>query len=296
MKNHTHTNDVEYIEPMNTLRELGNIISGGYYDYQEIRIGIKNRIRVLIRTRLEEIDLSTPETKKEDDDKDYTKKYDDKHIGELLDKLEHDKKLTTDETKYMRALLDLLKDAERLENQYKGFMEEYIMTEPIYTKFLKNIKGISAVLSSNLLKSFGYCEKYHHVSAVWKVCGMHVVDGHAPKKERGVKLDYNPKLRTLAWKISDSFVKQRTPIYRDIYDKEKLRQMNLMENTPDADNAPKSKLHADLRSRRKAVKIFLQHYYVVARKMKGLEVTDPYPIDKMGHNKSHYIAPPRFDD
>jgi len=90
------------------------------------------------------------------------------------------------------------------------------------------------------------------------------------------------------WKIGDSFVKQRTQPYRDIYDSEKNRQLHLMEN--EAENAPKNKLHADLRARRKMVKIFLQHYYLVSRTLKGIEVTKPYPHDRMGHK--HFIPPP----
>ena len=118
-------------------------------------------------------------------------------------------------------------------------------------------------------------------------CGLHVINGKAPKKEKGVRLDWNPRLRVLAWRIGDSMIKQRTPYYRDIYDLEKERQCYLMRT--EAENAPKNKLHADLRARRKMVKIFLAHYWYVCRKIKRLETRPPYVQEKLGHK--HIVMP-----
>ena len=108
---------------------------------------------------------------------------------------------------------------------------------------------------------------------------------------RGQKIDFSPRLRVLAWKIGDSFVKQRTPYYRAIYDNEKARQLALMELK--AENAPERPLHAENRARRKMSKQFLAHYWYVARSIKGLSVGQPYVAEKMGHKK--IVMPERRD-
>lgn len=80
--------------------------------------------------------------------------------------------------------------------------------------------------------------------------------------------------------LADSFIKQRTPLYREIYDKEKQRQL---------DNNGITKLHAHRRAIRKMMKIFISHFWLKWRGAEGLEVSKPYIIGKDNHNK--YIEP-----
>jgi len=267
--------------------ELGRIAVGGYYDYQEIRISQRNRIRDIIRRKIEGIPLDKPEEKKED--KDFLKRYSDEKLGYYLNVLVRRGEITEYEREYLLSLINLSRETEKIEDKYKHLMEEYIKQEPIWEEWLKNIKGISIVLTSNLLKTFGYCENFKYVSSIWRYCGLDP-DG-AKGRRHGEKIHYNPKAKTLSWKIGDSFIKQRTQPYRQIYDSEKQRQLNLIEEG--VENAPKNKLHADLRARRKMVKVFYQHYYVVARTLKGLTVTKPYAYDKLGHK--NIVPPPHFD-
>lgn len=273
------------IESSVVLREVGRIVTGAYYDHQKIRQTEKNRIRSIVRSCNEKIDLTKPEKKKKKTEK-FKAIYLDVNLPKLLEMMLKKKKITQQEYDYIQQVLEVSNEAEKYELHYKKLMEGFVFSEPIYTEFLQHVRGISSVISANLLKEYGYCENYEYVSSLWKHSGMHVVDGKAPKLKRGEKIDWNPKLRTLAWLIADSFVKQRTPVYRDIYDAEKERQLALVENK--AENAPKNKLHADLRARRKMVKIFLQHYWIKARELKGLPISKPYPIDKLGHK--HYIT------
>ena len=266
------------------LRELGRIVAGAYYDHQAIRIALMNRIRDLIRKKNEGIPFDQVEKKKEK--KTFSKEYQDKNLPALLEKMLKEKKLSEKEYDYIKRILEVTKKAMKNENDYKKLMLEYIEGEEIYKRFLSKIIGLGPVLSCNLIRLFGYCEGYRHVSSLWKHCGLHVVDGKAPKRKKGEKLDWNPKLRTFCWKIADSFVKHKTPVYREIYDSEKRRQIELMKNK--AKNAPASLRHADLRARRKMIKIFLQHYWVMGRRLKGLETGKPYAVEKLGH---HYISP-----
>lgn len=297
----------EPITPATLKQELGKIVAGSFYDHQEVRITETNRIRDIIRRRIEGIPIvNVVEDKKEEDEK-YKEEYTDKDIWKFYEELKAEGKISAKEVEYIEKIREVQKNAEKYELLYKNLMAEFIETEPIYVEFLNHIRGISIILSSNLIKEFGYCEKAPHISSLWKYCGMHVVEGEAPKRKKGQKLDFSIKLRTMVWKISDSFIKQRTPFYRDIYDKEKARQLAMMkesqarqedqivtnqitkenhsnkvsqykqedqikiashkqeENQMIIANPPKSLLHADLRARRKMVKIFLAHYWMASQ-------------------------------
>ena len=264
--------------------ELGKLATEGYYDYQSIRLAQKNRIRDVVRRKIEGIPLDKPEEKKED--KKYDEKFKDKNIAKFLGELVLGGKITSDEQEYIEKLFKISVENKKTECRYKALMDLYLKKEKLWYKWLEKIKGISSVLGSNLIKNFGYCETYAHVSSLWRHCGYDP-DG-AKGRRKGETISYNPKLKTLVWKIGDSFIKQRTQPYRGVYDNEKERQLSLMKN--EAENAPKSLMHADLRARRKMVKVFLQHYWKIGRQFKKLPISKPYSIDKLGH--SHYIEPP----
>jgi len=53
----------------------------------------------------------------------------------------------------------------------------------------------------------GSFERFPTVSKVWAYMGLHVTNGHAPKKEKGVKGNYAPQGRVVAHQIGDSIVK-----------------------------------------------------------------------------------------
>ena len=135
------------------------------------------------------------------------------------------------------------------------------------------------------------------VSKYWAWWGLDVRDGHAPKRVKGENIDWNPKMRMLAWKISKQFVMQGDR-YRMIYDAEKLRltaerigedgelychrlaecQAKLRKRAK-----PACKGHIDAMAKRKAVKLFLSHLYVKWREIEGLPIRPPYVVEKMGH-------------
>jgi hypothetical protein len=64
------------------------------------------------------------------------------------------------------------------------------------------------------------------VRSLWHYLGLHAVDGHSPRKTRGQRCDWDPKGRTLVLQpdgLADQIVRQRTPVYRDVYDETKER-------------------------------------------------------------------------
>ena len=268
--------------------ELGALATGMFYASQKERINAFNRIRQVIFRRLEGIELTQKQDKKEEEEK-YKEKYTD---AKLLKYIQENKvKLDKEDQEYVEKLVELLEEARTKENKFKKLMQSYIEQEPIYDKWLKNIKGISTLNTANLLQYFGYCEKAKHCSSLWKYAGLHVVNGKAPKlsmygkgKEVETGLDYNPKLRMLMYRVGDSFVKQRTPKYRDIYDREKAKQWklgdydekkNVMRNK-DVEGSPQSKGHADNRARRKMVKRFLADFYEQCLLIRGIEPDKVY--------------------
>jgi len=132
------------------------------------------------------------------------------------------------------------------------------------------------------------------ISKYWAWWGYDVRQGHAPKRKRGDIVDWNPKMRTLGWKIEKQFVMQGEG-YRTIYEQEKER-LTTLRPTPQScphyeeckanlkkRQEPACKGHIEKMARRKAVKLFLSHLWLKWRRLEGLPVREPYVIEKLGH-------------
>jgi hypothetical protein len=147
--------------------------------------------------------------------------------------------------------------------------------------------------------------------SIWKFAGL---DG-TTEWGKGQKRPFNASLKTLCWKLGESFVKvsaNPNDFYGQIYLQRKdleterneagsyadscaeiLKKKNFSKST-DAYKAyitgklPKGHIHA--RAKRYAVKLFLSHLHEVWRKHEGLPVPDTYPIAHLGH--VHKIDPP----
>lgn len=94
------------------------------------------------------------------------------------------------------------------------------------------------------------------------------------KRKAGHTANWNPFLKTLSWKIGESFTKAGG-FYRGVYDEARA---HYDKNTPDD-----SKGHNFAKAKRKAVKRFLSDLWINWRELEGLPVRDPYVIDKMNH-------------
>jgi len=273
-----------------SLKQVGKIVAGAYYDMQQIRIATIGRIRDVVRKKLEGIKVDEVEKKKE---KDFEKKYKDSELHGLLKEAENKGKLTQKEYKYIEKCLQVAMDSSKIEQKYKKAMLEYIQIESVYAIFLKKIRGIGEVLSANLIKEFGYCERYDNVAKLWAHTGNSVIDGIAPRKRKGEDLTFSPRLRTITWKISDCLMKSNHGIYRQIYDTEKQKQLareykegELLEKygKPYKKEDTKLKLnHSHNRALRKIRKLFLSHYWACARELMELPLKEPYVKEKLGH-------------
>ncbi len=183
-----------------------------------------------------------------------------------------------------------------IENHIKKEAADHVKKHEIWDDWLKNIKGIGPIISACLISWISPIERFPTISSLWKYCNLHVVDGKAPKRQKSKKSEGNLKLHTLAWKISDSFVKSGGP-YRQEYDRAKTFYRAKFPEKIDTGIKNKkgepiynySDKHIHMMAKRKSVKLFLAHLWVVWRELEGLPVSKPYVIDKLGH--THYLEP-----
>lgn len=180
----------------------------------------------------------------------------------------------------------------------------------------KSITGIGPILAAGLLAHIDI-SKAPTVGHIWRFAGL---DPTLPQRpEKGTKRGYNTRLKTLCWKIGESFVKvQNNP--NDVYGKmyaqrkaleieqnelgnyaeqaeQKLATTNIGKDTDaykyySAGKLPPAHIHA--RGKRYAVKIFLSHWHHVAFEIaNGFPPPQaPYVIAHLGH--VDYIPPPNW--
>jgi hypothetical protein len=263
---------------------------------QQIRIGTLNRVRDVIRKKNEGIKFDVVEDKKTEEDKKkqkFDKKYNDTNLPKLLESLLKTEKIKNDEYAYIEKCLSMTDKSKQVENQYERLMKEYIQLEPIYVLFLSKVRGIGDVLSANLIKEFGYCERYENVSKLWAHTGNSVLNGKSPKKRKGEDINFSPRLRTMTWKISDCLMKQNAGIYRQIYESEKNKQservfekgelLEMFGKPYKEDSTKLLLLHSHNRALRKMRKMFLSHYWACSRELSGLSCRPLYVDEKLHH-------------
>lgn len=89
--------------------------------------------------------------------------------------------------------------------------------------WIKQAPGIGLPGFARLMGVTGPLDRFATVSKLWAYLGMHVVDGVAPKRQKGVKGNWSPQGRVLCHQIADSIVKLNRGKYRAVYDVRKAR-------------------------------------------------------------------------
>ena len=203
-------------------------------------------------------------------------------------------------------------NTQRLEDEIRKALDVYSSGKPV-GKWAKSIVGIGPVIAAGLLAHIDIT-KAPTVGHIWRFAGLD------PTLEwnKGEKRPFNAKLKTLCWKIGESFVKvcnNDKDIYGKVYAERKsdetarneagmfadqaaakLEKFNIGKDT-DAYAAyiqgklPPAHIHA--RAKRYAVKLFLSHYQHVAYMVEyGEEPPKPYILNQPNH--VHYLAPPNW--
>lgn len=159
---------------------------------------------------------------------------------------------------------------------------------PLRTNYLDKIQGIGPIFGSALIAWLEPISRFPNISKLWAYCGL----APGQTRQRGKKLNYNPRLKVLAWKIASSFEKQKAEksIYRRLYDKQKSYYLARQDLAGDiAEKKKGAKLHVQLLTKRFVAKRFLADLWLVWRLQEGLPVTRPYVHDVLG--ETHFDQP-----
>lgn len=144
--------------------------------------------------------------------------------------------------------------------------------------WLDQVKGIGPGLAAQLV-AFVDIEKAPTISSLWKFAGQAVNNkGEADRRVKGQKLEYNAKLKRSCYLVEESFMRSSSP-YRRIYDEAKEQYLRTR-----PDWTPK---HIDMACKRKMVKVFLSHMWLVWRHVRGLPIGTPYAQGVLGHEHIH---------
>lgn len=203
-----------------------------------------------------------------------------------------------------------LDQMETLEKQMVRGLAHFAAAHPV-APWLDSIIGVGPILTAGLL---AHLELRPTVGAWWRFAGL----DPTIKWEKGQVRPYNAALKTLCWKIGDSFVKvsgRDDAYYGKAYRERK--EYELARNTPeqmretvaatleakrfgrdtqakkayDAGILPPGRI--DLRARRWTVKLFLSHLHEVWYRLEYGEMPPkPFAIAIQGH--AHYREPPNM--
>lgn len=185
----------------------------------------------------------------------------------------------------------------------------------IYSEWLEKIPGIGPAIASELIITYYYkfvpvcpdcggelekkegamicvgCQKkvkegllkykivvrdFPTISKWWAFLGRHTVDGVMPKRAKGTQANWSTPGRTLGFQIGDQFNRQDPDHpYKKFFLERKERHARK--------NPEWTKGHTHNAARNESVKLFLAHFWTVARTIDGLPVSEPYAGAIMGH-------------
>jgi tetratricopeptide (TPR) repeat protein len=199
-----------------------------------------------------------------------------------------------------------------VEGQIKRALDSWTDALPA-ARWAKSICGIGPVISAGLAAHIDV-SRCNTVGRIWRFAGLDPTVAW----EKGQKRPWNANLKTLCWKIGESFVKvsgREDDFYGKLYLQRKAIEQERNEagafagqaarklerfkigKSTDAYKAysigklPPAHIHA--RAKRWAVKLFLAHYHHVAYVLlHGEQPPKPYVISILGH--ADMIMPPNF--
>lgn len=160
-----------------------------------------------------------------------------------------------------------------LEQQLGGMIAGAAFEHPAYN-WLIRVRGIGPGLAASLLAHIDI-ERAATISALWRYAGQAVVEGKAERRTAGVKLHYNNELKRICYLIGASMIRSSSP-YRAEYDEAKAYY-----DQARPDWTPAHKHNA---ARRKMIKLFLSHLWLVWRAAVGLPLSQPYAFQILNHS------------
>ena len=195
----------------------------------------------------------------------------------------------------------------------KRALDAYTDTQPVGA-WSKSIVGIGPIIAAGLIAHIDI-EKAPTVGHIWRFAGL----DPTVRWEKSQKRPWNASLKTLCWKVGESFVKvsgREDDVYGKLYLERKaqevarntagafatqaaakLERFKIGKDT-DAYKAYSQGLlppaHVHARAKRWAVKLFLSHWHHVAYEARfGTPPPKPYILTTEGGH-AHFLPPPSW--
>ena len=190
-----------------------------------------------------------------------------------------------------------------LETQVKGALDVYSANHPI-GKRIRSVHGVGPVIAAGLLAHIDIT-RADTAGSIWRFAGLDPTS----EWKKGTKRPHNAALKTLCWKLGESFVKvsgKEDAVYGKLYKERKAEESAKNERGEFADQA-KQKLekfkigkttdaykaysvgklppgHIHARAKRYAVKMFLSHLHEAwYEHHHGKAAPAPYVFAHAGH-------------
>lgn len=197
-----------------------------------------------------------------------------------------------------------------LEGSVRAALDSFSNSKPL-GRWARSICGIGPVISAGLLAHLDVTKPT--VGHLWRFAGLDPTVTWG----KGQKRPWNASLKTLCWKIGESFVKvksRESDVYGAMYEtyKKRIEAENLDHKFTDAAAVGAARVgktteahkhyvqgflppgHIHARAKRFAVKMFLSHYFAVGHFIEMGRVPPlPYPIAILGH--AHLVGPPNME-
>ena len=177
----------------------------------------------------------------------------------------------------VEELKSFFNQTSELEKRMGRYINSLVSLHPMY-EWLEGVTGIGPIISASILATVDI-KKARHASSLWKYAGLAVGDdGRADRRKKGEKIQYNPFLKTVCWKIGQSFIKTKSK-YRKIYDTSKVFYKKKFPKEV-ADTETKrtfyTKAHIHNMAIRRTVKLFMAELWAEWREREGLPVSVPF--------------------
>jgi len=223
------------------------------------------------------------------------------------------------------GITTILQNAKNFEKDIEKLIVNQLKNHALYTQYLSKITGIGPLIAAGLISYIDDIEKFDHVSSLWQYSGygmnrycenckkptfvevkyetgntakklhpfekcpecQHETKPVLQKRTIGYQSNWNDRLKVLAWKASNSFVKQPAAKskYRKLYDKIKKQERRDHPNKiVKGGKTTFNDGHIHNRTIRKVSKIFLAHLWQTWRRQQGLPATEPYAKQLLGHS------------
>lgn len=214
-----------------------------------------------------------------------------------------------------------VKGISQIKNRVRGQLDKHSVNWPVWNDWLRGVPGVGASTAGKLIILYYYrftpvcaecggdlekqenkngngnsfvcadCGKkaagdgclthridtkdFPTISKWWAYMGRHVVDGKMPKRSKGKQANWSTEGRTLGFHFADQCNRGNAGLYSEFlkHEREKIARKH-----PDI-----SKGHNLNMAKNHTAKLFLSHFWTVARTLDGLPVSEPYVQKYMGH-------------